>query len=94
MMRGDAPVALAVLDIVRIVALGADKPALGAVTGPFTDPFAMDAFPPVPIDFSVAFSAQHLRLVEADRIVAMIDQFVALFGMMAVEAPDGTAAVR
>ena len=73
LMLGDTPVALAVLDIVGIVALGADKPALGTGTGPFADPFAVDALPPVPIDFTVAFAAQELRLIVTDRIVAMVD---------------------
>ena len=57
LMLGEPPVALAVLNIVGVMALGTDEPALGTGTGPFADPFAMDALPPVPIDFAVAFPA-------------------------------------
>jgi hypothetical protein len=73
LMLGDTPVTLAVLNIVRVMALGADEPALGTGTGPLTDTLAMNPFPPVPIDFTVALSAQLLWLVETDRLVTVID---------------------
>ena len=94
LMLRDAPVALAMLNVVGVVALGADEPALGAGAGPFTDPFAMDTFSPVAINLTVAFSTQLLRLVETDRLVAMIDQPVALSGMMTIQAPNTATAVR
>jgi hypothetical protein len=88
------PVPVAMLHIVRIVAFGADKPALGAGAGPFANPFAMNTFTPVPINFAVALAAQLLWLVKTDRLVAMINQLVALSGMMAIQTPDAAPPVR
>jgi hypothetical protein len=94
LMLRESPVTVAMLHIVRVMAFGADKPALGAGTGPFANPFAMDTLAPVPIDLTVTFAAQLLRLVETDRFVVMINQFVALSGMMTIQAPDVATTVR
>jgi hypothetical protein len=88
------PIGLTMLDVMWIVAFSANKPALGSGTSPFTNPLAMNTFPPVPIDLTVAFTTQLLRLVETDRFVSMIDQLVALSRVMAIQAPDIAPTVR
>ena len=94
LMLRKTTVTVAMLDVVWIVALGTDKPALGAGAGPFANPFAVNAFSPVPINLAVALAAQLLWLVETDRLVAMINQLVALSGMMAIQTPDAAPPVR
>src|SRR5512141_232286 len=57
----------ALLNVMRIMAFGAHEPALLAVARPFTGALAVDAVTPVPVDVAMAFAAQLLRLIEADR---------------------------
>ena len=60
----EAPVALAILHVVRVVALGAGEPALLAQADELADALAMDAVAPVAQLVAVALAAQQLRLVQ------------------------------
>ena len=85
---GETRVPVSLLHIVRIVAFGADPPALFSTLVPHTDALAMDAVSPGAIDLPVAFSSQLLRLVEADLVAVVINKFGACGGMVAVQTPD------
>ena len=93
LMLRKTTVTVAMLGVVWIVALGTDKPALGAGAGPFANSFAVNAFSPVPINLAVALAAQLLWLVETDWLVTMINQLVAVSGMKVNQTPDVAASV-
>ena len=65
------------------MAFSAHEPALLAVARPFTDALAVDTVTPVPVDRAMAFAAQLLRLIEADRLAEIVYQLVARGRMMA-----------
>src|SRR3989338_3425417 len=87
----ESPVSGAVLNVVRIVAFGADEPALLARAGPFANALAVNAVSPVTQFVAVTFAAQTLRLIKADRIAKVVYQLVALGCVVAIEAPDTAA---
>ena len=90
---GEAAIAQALLHIMRIMALGADKPAFLAGAGPFTDALAMDALAPVPVDLAVTLTAQLLRLIEIEQLIVVANKLVAGLGAMTIETPDGAPTV-
>ena len=67
---GKPAVSCALLNVMWIVAFGANEPAFLAVARPFADALAVNAFSPVAKNRAMALPAQLLRLVEADRIHA------------------------
>src|SRR3972149_1479487 len=81
------------LDRVRVMALGADPPALLAALCPTAYPLAVDAVPPVAVDLSVALAAELLGLVEADLAAPVVYERVPVPRVMAVKAPDRAPAV-
>ena len=86
-----SPVSCAVLNIVRVVAFGADKPAFFARAGPFADSFTVNTIPPIAQFVAVTLAAQPLRLIKADRIAKVVHQLVALGRVVAIETPDTAA---
>ena len=87
------PIPGALLNIMRVMAFGANEPALLAIARPFADALAVNALTPLPVNIAMALAAQFLRLIEADRLAEVVNQLVARGGMMAIQAPDGTASV-
>src|SRR3989338_7860092 len=87
----ESPVSGTVLNVVRIMAFGADEPALFARTGPFADALAVNTVSPVTQFVAVTFAAQLLRLIKADRIAKVVHQLVALGRVVAIETPDTAA---
>src|SRR3990167_11253815 len=90
---GEPAVPGALLNVMRIMAFGAHEPALLAVARPLADALAVDAVAPVPVNRAMALAAQLLRFIEADRLAEVVYQLVARGRMMAVQTPDGAAAV-
>ena len=52
----ESPVSDPILNVVWVMTFGANKPALFARAGPFADPLAVNAIPPVAQFVAVAFS--------------------------------------
>ena len=57
-MRSNAAVKIAVLDIMRVMAFGADEPTLLAGASPCADALAMNAVAPIAENVAVTFATQ------------------------------------
>ncbi len=89
----ETPISGALLHIMWIMAFGTNEPALLAITGPFTNAFAVDTLAPVPIDGAMTLTTQLLRLIKTNLATEIINKFVTLFSIMAIETPDSSPAV-
>ena len=72
------------LNIVRIVAFGTYPPSLLATGSPHTGSLTMDTISPVTVYLAVTLSAKLLRLVKADFVIAVINQFISVRPAMAI----------
>ncbi len=93
MQLGKTTISAALLHIVWVVTFGTDKPAFFAIGGPLAYAFTVHTATPVPIGGAVAFAAEFLRLVKADFIAKIVDQFIARLIVVAIQAPQSTPAV-
>ena len=78
---------------VRVMALCTYPPPLLAALLPRAYSLAVDAVPPVAVDFSVALSAEPHGLVEAYLAAVVVYEGVPVLRVMAVKAPYGFPAV-
>ena len=72
-VRSNAPLEVAMFNVMRIMAFGADKPAFFTRALPFADALAVNTIPPITKDVAVTFAAQKLRLIVTDRIAEIVD---------------------